>query len=208
MSSDHVYRFIQPRWQCIPSFSTLPPYQNAFLWDFHIVVTKPQRAVLDASLHACLTISHPIISPLETTSKSQNQMQRSASFEVVLRRHLVVRPTTHPTSAYASCLHQLRCGCPWLESQHSDESRQHSHLLPTEDQTLLHGRYPLLLLYALLYAGDLIEAHDVSSWSRIGCGRDEVCTTEMLDIECAGFDFEGWIYLVVRLDVKFDLLAG
>ncbi len=34
-------------------------------------------------------------------------------------------------------------------------AHKNSHLLPAKDQTLLHGWYPLFLLHALLYAGNL-----------------------------------------------------
>ena len=44
-----------------------------------------------------------------------------------------------------------------------------SHLLPTVDQALLHGRDPLLFLHALLYAGDLALYISERGFSCVSC---------------------------------------
>ena len=47
------------------------------------------------------------------------------------------------------------CVCVCEREERGEGGVWDAHLLPAVDQALLHGRDPLLLLHALLYAGDL-----------------------------------------------------
>lgn len=85
------------------------------------------------------------ISParLEPAPQRQHQMQRRSTLEIVLRCHLVVRPLPDTQDVSGQRPNQPPAAL--------SPDRYDSHLLPTEDQPLLHGWDTLFLLNPFLY---------------------------------------------------------
>ena len=98
------------------------------------------------SMTALSSLHHFPSSALASTPQRQHQVQRRSTLKLVVLSRLVIRPMRSLVSLILFVFPP-----PSLKANR----RLHSHLLASEDQTLLRRRDTLLFLHALLYPGYL-----------------------------------------------------
>lgn len=113
----------------------------------HTTQPHPHTLFLPSTLDNIIFAPHCLpSSSLASTPQRQHQVQRRSTLKLVVLGCLVIRPI-HSTVRIVPIIFHI----PSLKANR----RLHSHLLASEDQPLLRRRDTLLLLYTLLYPGDL-----------------------------------------------------